>query len=135
MGRSSLALGAGCVAFAIVCATAAATAGGVTELSRTITVRWPDRAFRQTGYLRPVDVGSAHVRSVTAVFPNGTRVVRGRPDTVVACAHSGASYASLGWVTQAKSLWVTVVLQTGQCSPGPSVAGRPVTIRLLVATS
>jgi hypothetical protein len=134
MAKFGPVLGAGCSALAILCATAGSTAAGGTEGSHTITARWPSRPFAQIGYLRPLDVGSAHVRSVTAVFPDGTRLESGHPDTIVACAHTGASYASLGWVRQGTGLWVILVLETGQCSPGPSVAGKRVTVRLLVAT-
>jgi hypothetical protein len=139
MDRSRWTLSAVCVTAACVVATtlttAAATPATRTQtFSRTITVTWPTRTLEQTGYLRPLDIDSHGVRSVTAVFPDGTRVASGRPRTVVACKHSGASYASLGWVAQGSGLWVTIVLQTGQCAPGPSVAGKPVTIRLVVRT-
>ncbi|HVV57773.1 MAG TPA: hypothetical protein VHC45_05375 [Gaiellaceae bacterium] len=134
MGRSLSAFSAVCVLAAGVATAAAAPATRAQTFSRTITVKWPERTLEQTGYLRPLDVDSSRVASVTAAFPDGTRIESGRPGVAVACKHSGASYASLGWVVQGSGLWVTIVLQTGQCSPGPSVAGRPVTIRLVVRT-
>jgi hypothetical protein len=124
------ALAAVCVVAAAISTTAAAPATTTGTISRTITVMWPARPFAQMGYLRPLDIDSHHVESVSAVFPGGVRVESGRQNTVVACRHNGASYATLGWVRQGTGLWVTIVLQTGQCAPGPSVAGKPVTIRL-----
>ena len=58
----------------------------------------------------------------------------GKPpgDFIVACAHRGPSFASQTTLVAGDVLYLLLVLKTGSCSPGPSVAGTAVPVTVFI---
>jgi hypothetical protein len=123
----------GCALVASAALAASASAGTV---ERTFSVRWPAQNGAQIAYVKPIWIGSARGRSVSVTFPGGSRV-GADPGVayVVACAHRHPAVAKLLWLQLAHVVWVSLVLETGGCSPGPTVAGTTARITVTVATS
>src|SRR5690348_5421094 len=122
MGRAGAATWTvGCALVLSAAFTASARAGTVT---RTFVVQWPVQKGAQVAYVKPIFIGSRRVRSVSATFPGGGRVgTEAGVDYAVACAGRQPAVAKLRWLRLAHELWVSLVLQMGGCSPGPTVAG------------
>jgi hypothetical protein len=104
------------------------------QVSRTFTLRWPRHVAEQEAYVEPIDIPTGQVEKVSVAVAGRRQVGEEPRDYVVACAHRGPSLASKGWLVQGGVVWVTVVLQTGQCKPGPTVAGKAVDVRVTVTT-
>jgi hypothetical protein len=104
------------------------------QVTRTFTLHWPRHVADQEAYVEPVEIPTGKVEKVLVAVAGKREVGKEPHDYVVACAHRGPSLASKGWLVQGGLVWVTIVLQTGQCTPGPTVAGKAVDVRVTVTT-
>jgi hypothetical protein len=134
MGRARAAtFTVGC---ALVAAAAFAAPAGAGTVTRTFVVRWPVQKGAQVAYVKPISIGSERVQSVSATFPGGGRVgTEPGVDYVVACAHRHPAVAKLRWLKLAHVVWVSLVVEMGGCSPGPTIAGTTARVTVTVATS
>jgi hypothetical protein len=93
--------------------------------------RWPGTQGAQRTYLKQYRVSSAGVPRVR-VFVGDAEVGKPPGDYIVACAHRGPSFASQTTLVAGDVLYLLLVLETGSCSPGPSVAGAAVPVTVFI---
>jgi hypothetical protein len=68
------------------------------------------------------------------IYVNGSRVNSRFPgsDWIVACAHRGPAFASGTLHRATGSVYALIVLTTGECGGGPSVAGTLARVKVVI---
>jgi hypothetical protein len=129
--RHRLALLLGLLAFLSAGAAGANESAATRTVVRTFVLRWPAKPGQAASFVRRVPEPSGHVKRVR-VFVNGNEVGPEPSDYIVACAHRAPSFASKAWLGEGSWIYVLIVLETGDCVDGPTVAGRPVAARVAI---
>jgi hypothetical protein len=106
-------------------------AGKLRTLEFSFLARWPATFGAQGSYVRRYNLRAFGVQKVR-VFVGDVEVGKEPGDYIVACAHRGPSFASQTWLSAGNFLYLLLVLETGRCSPGPSVAGKSVPVTIFV---
>lgn len=132
---ASLVLAAIVVAVAVsIPAAHAHRASSSKTIVRTWYVRWPASANRSRYRVLTLKEPFGFVRS-GHVYVNGFRVDSSflRPsDWIVACAHRGPAFASATLHRANGTIYALVVLTTGECASGPSVAGKLARVKVVI---
>jgi hypothetical protein len=134
-GRTALlALAAMVAVVAVSISTAKAEqASSSKTIVRTWSLRWPatpDRSrYRVLSVPEPIGTIQRGL-----IYVNGSRVNSRFPgsDWIVACAHRGPAFASGTLHRPTGTVYALVVLTTGECLGGPSVAGTLARVKVVI---
>ena len=121
-------------AVALSIPTASADRGaGVKKVTRTWFLRWPAVAHRSRYWVLQLPEPHGSVKR-GFIYLNGSKISTTFPgfDFIVACAAREPAYASGTLHRAVGRIYALVVLTTGGCSPGPSVAGKLARVKVVV---
>lgn len=130
--KQRLALLLGLLAFFSAGAAGAQESSTTRTIVRTFVLRWPAQPAQLASFVRRIPAPSGQLKRVR-VFVNGHEVGPEPSDYIVACVHRGPSFASKAWLGEGSWINLLIVLETGECVDGPTVAGRPVAGRVVIS--
>lgn len=116
---------------AAMAVTSSASPASSATVSTTVTIRWPSTVGGETAHVFPlrIPIGET-ISAVRAYFPGGAIAESGGKAYIVDCAHRGPSLAVLSTVSLDGVAWFTIILETGQCTNGPTDRGKRLTIKI-----
>jgi len=121
------------VLVSIPAAHAQQTRRSTKTIVRTWSVRWPATTNRSRYWVLPFPEPSGAIER-GRIYVNGSRGDTRFPgyDFIVACAHRVPAFASGTLHLATGTIYAFVVLTTGECVGGPSVAGKLARVKVVV---
>jgi hypothetical protein len=120
------------LALALLLALGTAQAAQAAQVTRSYMLRWPARANVPIASILSFPARN-QVRAI-GLKVYGSTVPPGYVyDNIVACAHRGPASLDWDWAQTGGHVYVKVMLTSGSCDLGPTVAGKYVKLTLTIS--
>jgi|ERR1044071_1528625 len=124
------------IALALLASIPAAQAhrGTATKtVTKAWSARWPTVPRRQRVSLERIAAPAGTIKRIS-VYVNGINLgPQEAYATIVACAHRGPSFAYWSKLVAGSNMYLLVVLETGECVQGSTVAGKLARVKVVVS--